>query len=294
MSVNVQKILIIKTGHAEVFNEQKANSIVSLGDVLRCTFILNYYKGDEVDWLCSNEGRRFVEKTGVKNIFTDFNQIELTKYDKIINLEKQHLNTEGLEKNIVGFVFKKNILQVRCEDGNRYNFNEYLKRVNHKQMSFQHKLAFMLGKSWTGEKYIFPYQKKKQIYDVGFNWKVGKKWPSKALGTKFWKELEIILSPKLRISWQEGFDDLSEYINWVAKCRSLVTLDSLGLHLSLALDKEVIALFGPTNVNHVEMYGKGKAIVLEEKTEADVINEIYNYLVGNNICEMKAIELNYN
>ena len=37
----------------------------------------------------------------------------------------------------------------------------------------------------------------------------------------------------------------------------IVTGDTLSLHLSLALGKKVVALFGPTSMTEIEMYGRG-------------------------------------
>jgi|SRR6267378_3537217 len=43
-------------------------------------------------------------------------------------------------------------------------------------------------------------------------------------------------------------------------CDLIVTMDTLSLHLGLALGKKVVALFGPTSAVEIEMYGKGLKI----------------------------------
>ncbi|HLO64387.1 MAG TPA: glycosyltransferase family 9 protein, partial [Azonexus sp.] len=47
-------------------------------------------------------------------------------------------------------------------------------------------------------------------------------------------------------------NDIEDYIDWINSCRLLVTNDSLGLHLALALGKPVVALFGPTVAREVD------------------------------------------
>jgi len=43
-------------------------------------------------------------------------------------------------------------------------------------------------------------------------------------------------------------------------CDLIVTMDTLSLHLGLALGKKVVALFGPTSAVEIEMYGRGLKI----------------------------------
>ena len=47
-------------------------------------------------------------------------------------------------------------------------------------------------------------------------------------------------------------DNIEAYIDWINSCRLIVTNDSLGLHIALALGKKVVALFGPTKANEVD------------------------------------------
>lgn len=50
---------------------------------------------------------------------------------------------------------------------------------------------------------------------------------------------------------------LRETASLVALCQTLVTGDTLVLHMATALDTPVIALFGPTSASEIELYGKG-------------------------------------
>ena len=110
----------------------------------------------------------------------------------------------------------------------------------------------MVGAKWQGEGCILGYKpKSKVIYDIGFNYDVGKKWPNKAWPKDFWKELERLIGSKYTISWQQGLKDIEEYFEWINSCKVFVTNDSLGLHIANTLNKKIIVLFGPTLASEI-------------------------------------------
>jgi heptosyltransferase-2 len=49
-------------------------------------------------------------------------------------------------------------------------------------------------------------------------------------------------------------------MDWIASCRLLVTNDSLGLHLAMALNVKFVAFFGPTSSFEVHDYGLGEFV----------------------------------
>ena len=61
----------------------------------------------------------------------------------------------------------------------------------------------------------------------------------------------------MSVTWQEGSDNLNDYIDWINSSRLILTGDSLGMHLGLALKKKVVAIFGPTHSENIHMYGRG-------------------------------------
>ena len=125
-------------------------------------------------------------------------------------------------------------------------------------------LAQTLGKSWNGEHYILGYKPKSEIcYDIGFNWATSNKWTNKGWPKGYWEELERLLGNKYSISQQRDLNSLYKYIDWINSCRLIVTSDSLGLHLSLALGKRVIALFGPTSYREIYFYDYGSYLLPE-------------------------------
>jgi heptosyltransferase-2 len=256
-----KKILIIKTGHSEVFTEKKHSSIVSLGDVLRTSFILEYFPGAQITWLTSPEayplllGNKLIDE-----LITDISNVNLKEIDMVINLEKDPklINNISSLNEVYGFYFEKGILSIKLLNNQLIGFDDYLHLVHHHKTSFQVKLARILDKNWEGQRFIIgklPTKNPKRV--VGLNWKTGAKWPEKQLPKTFWTNLSNDFTAQETISFQEGFTDLDEYINWINKCDIIITLDSLGLHIALGLGKTVIGLFGPTNHHHIEMYNSG-------------------------------------
>jgi heptosyltransferase-2 len=119
---------------------------------------------------------------------------------------------------------------------------------------------------------------------IGLNVGVGKKWPGKGWPVKHWKELIRLLKKKKLNLLLLGGPDEKEIINKLSKesksvinsgtdnsllefsaivnlCDVIVTADSLALHIGTALQKQIIALFGPTSANEIYLYGRGEKII---------------------------------
>jgi ADP-heptose:LPS heptosyltransferase len=56
------------------------------------------------------------------------------------------------------------------------------------------------------------------------------------------------------------FNSIRRFGALIGLCDVVVTGDSLALHMALALEKRVVALFGPTSAAEVDLYGMGKKI----------------------------------
>ena len=54
---------------------------------------------------------------------------------------------------------------------------------------------------------------------------------------------------------------MKKFVGILNVCDLVVSTDTLALHLSLALEKRVIALFGSTCDQEIDMYGLGEKIV---------------------------------
>ncbi|MFC1704338.1 glycosyltransferase family 9 protein [Candidatus Omnitrophota bacterium] len=270
-----KKILVIKMGYSETL-DQEMTKTVSLGDVLRCTVILEPLKerfsNSHITWLVSNEAvplvnqNKYIDRLLVWDEFTPY-VLMREKFDIVINLEK-----------IDGVCALTDMIDAWERIGFRFNsqagtYDTYLQSVVAKEYIqdktekgqrniWQKIIIEMIGAQWKKQEYSLGYKPKtEEKCDVGFNYYVGTKWPTKAMPEKKWKELEKLLKKQGRsVSWQKGMNNLYEYMDWINTCRTVVTSDSLGLHLALALKKNVIVLFGATDDKEIFLYNRGVAI----------------------------------
>lgn len=253
-----EKVLIIKLGYSEILVGE-IGTTVSLGDVLRSTVILHLYKNADVTWLVDEKaipllsGNPYIKRIMTYNL-TSVLQLQSERFDTIINLEKipglcaLADRTNGWRR--YGFRFDPETGWAEAYDGSQHVMKLCLNQEDKaSNIKLCEELLFeMVGGKWRGEMPILGYKPiSKEIYDIGFNHNVGEKWPTKAWPLKYWEDLEKLTNKsELKISWQQGTGSIEEYIKWINSCRLLVTNDSLGLHIAHALDKKIIALFGPS------------------------------------------------
>jgi heptosyltransferase-2 len=266
------KVLIIKLGYSETLDKE-INKTTSLGDVLRTTVILNYLRNDDVSWLVDEkaypllEGNPFIRRILIFNLESVL-QLQHERFDTVINLEKGP-GICAFSDSInawrrFGFRFDSSHGIAQAYDGAEKVLSLCLdlekKKGNLKY--WQEALASMIGKKWNREEYILAYKSgNKVIYDIGFNYNIGDKWKNKAWPKEYWQELEKILKGKYSVVWQKGLTNLYEYMDWINSCRLIITNDSLGMHLAIALKKRVLAFFGPSSSKEVYLYGLGKILV---------------------------------
>ncbi|WP_417335306.1 glycosyltransferase family 9 protein [Halobacteriovorax marinus] len=255
------KILIIKTGHSETFSEQEDSGLCSLGDILRTSFLINFFEGCNITWLTDSKAKDLFLETGVElKFWKDWKTLNLEEYDRVINLEK---NKELLCLNLEGI---------------RLDNLALLEEISNTQgLSYQEKLCLFLGIEWRKDLYAFR-ESRSRGEGIGLNWKVGDKFPEKKLPRSFWLSLEESLGSFGRVKWQEGFEDLGKYINWIDSLDTVVTLDSLGAHIGVALNKNVICLFGPTNIDDLLIYDRGIKIDTSRLSEKEVITQVKDFL----------------
>jgi len=268
------KILIVKLGYSETLDAEISRKS-SLGDVLRTTVLLHAFKNDDVSWLVDEhafpllEGNPYIRQILVFDLISVL-QLMSEEFDMIINFEKVP-GICALVSRInawkhAGFRFDSKEGVAKAYDGAEGILSMCL-NVDEKRngrIYWQEALLEMVGEKWNGEEYILGYKPtSEEKFDIGLNYKVGGKWPNKAWPEDYWQNLSYLLSGKYTFSWQQGSEDIKDYIEWINSCRLIVTNDSLGLHIALALKKRVVALFGPTANSEIFMYTRG-LIVLPE------------------------------
>ncbi len=121
---------------------------------------------------------------------------------------------------------------------------------------------------------------------VGLNTGAGERWPLKQwrldgyadLIHRLYEELgaqvlllggpaergrhEYLMRKVLVPVFDSGNDNsLRHFAALVGHCNTLVSGDTLAMHVALALDRRVVVLFGPTSAAEIELYGLGEKIV---------------------------------
>lgn len=272
-----KRVLILKPGYSETLDPDDSG-VVSLGDILRTTVILHLFPPEdyEVTWVVDQKGvpllrgNPYISRLLVINPFTP--HLLLSEwFDIVINFEKE-AGICAVADRIPAwrrFGFRLDSLTHRplaydlSDEALRYTTDLNAKRGKGK--SWSDILYEMLGEQYADQPYVLGYQPKSQVtHDVGLNHLIGKKFPLKRWPEKNWQALHGELSDHCQVSWQEGENDIEGYIEWIQSCRVIVSNDSLGLHIALALGKPVVALFGPTVATEVEA---GSLITLTPNTD---------------------------
>ena len=294
------KILIIKLGYSETLDSE-VSKVVSLGDVLRTTPILealkDKYKNSQIVFLTDNKAKELVEnnpyidKLILWDEFVGFLLLR-EKFDIVINLEK-HPGICALADMIdawqkFGFRLGNNFEISEYEDN--VSFIDYINNKENKKDYWQKILIEHLGIEWKGQKYSLGYKPTtKEIFDVGLNYQVGSKWPTKAMSKYKWDKLHSeLVNLGYKVDWQRGLKNLYEYIDWINSCKVIITQDSLGLHLAMALNKKVIGLFGPTGYEEIYPYGDVK--FLTPKVKCDIM-PCYSPVCSNDKFCMDEFEI---
>lgn len=269
---STRKVLIVKMGYSETLDPEVSRS-PSLGDVFRTTVLLNLYRKDRVTWLTAPAaypllaGNPYIERV----VFDDpgsLSALGSERFDLVVNLEKVpelcRWSEELAAKKHFGFGYSFEKGEVVPHAGSADAFGiakgEGTKRENLRNWS--EVLFEMAGHLWKGEEYVLGYRPKGEVaHDLGFNMHVGPKWPTKGWPMDSWRRLEDWLGGRYSIAYQESLNDLYGYMDWIASVRCLVSNDSLGIHLALALGKKVVVLFGPTSSREIHFWNRGIALV---------------------------------
>jgi heptosyltransferase II len=262
---NRKRVLIIKPGYSETLDPDDSG-VVSLGDILRTTVILHLFPSAQyhVTWLTDKKGipllkgNTHIHRLLSINPFTP--HLLLSEwFDIVVNFEKEPGICAVSDRipawRRYGFRLDPQshcaVAYDHSDEALSFTHNSVAKR--HKEKSWSKILYEMLGHKYAGQPYLLGYRPQSEIcYDVGLNHLVGKKFPLKRWPQTHWQSLHDQLSQEHSVCWQQGDNDIESYIEWINSCRILVTNDSLGLHIALALGKTVVALFGPTISTEVE------------------------------------------
>lgn len=251
----MDNILIVKQG--------------ALGDVLRTTSILNVLEG-HITWFTKANASPLLENIPkISCLTSDIGDIAGKRFDVVINLDDDlegcrllHYVTYDvlygfyeMEGKVLPTEGAKEWWAMSLNGGKD---RDLLKKKNKK--SFQQLLFKAIGREFSGEDYVFGYSIRDIKENViGLEASAGARWPMKVW--PFYGELkERLLSAGFDVKVFSHKEDMTDYINEVNSCKVIVAGDTLSMHIGLALKKKVIAIFGPTSFNEIEMYGRGKKL----------------------------------
>ncbi len=263
------KVLIIKVGYSETLDPEISN-MTSYGDVLRTTVLLHLFEDDHVTWLVDGraypilKGNEYIDRIMIYNLSSTL-QLQAEYFDTLVNLEKVPglcALTDSINAwRRYGFRFDERTGCAEAYDGTQEVLAVCLDIEKKRKYAslWQEGLYEMVNVRWSGEEYILGYKPKSKVtHDIGFNYQVGNKWSLKAWPMDYWKKLEQLIGKRYSISWQQGLENMEEYFDWIHSCRIILTNDSLGLHVAIAMKKYVIGLFGPTNAREICLYNRGR------------------------------------
>jgi heptosyltransferase-2 len=253
----MQRILIIKTGYSETFRPDLTYASVSYGDILRTTPILHLFKGDEVHWLTDIKavpllyGLKEISSIHLVNTL-DVLGLETYSWDMIINLESSR-GACRLAESISGLQSEYNT-SIVCNTKHIGHFLDERKQKictgSFSGVNWSEKLFSLFGKKWKGESYFIPHKKVKVKKGLVFlNRSVGPKLPEKKWDG--WDGLEQLLQAEGFSTASQKSSVLEDFISEIQLSEFVISTDSLGLHIALALNKPVLGIFGPTKAIEV-------------------------------------------
>jgi heptosyltransferase-2 len=264
----LSRVLVIKLGYRNDL-ENVVSTDVSLASVLRSTVILNLFRDDEVVWLTSSASVPLIQGIPcVKKVLIYDSHVSLAlsydAFDVVVNLEPgwefcalaESVNArlrfgfalDDSADNVVPLPGAERALALELFPARRRKETRPLQQV----------LYELMGKDWMGERYLLGYHPSgAEEFDIGFNMSVGKLAANKAWPLEYWRRLEELLFGRYSMSYEQRARDLRGTMEWLNSCRTIVTADTLGLYLALALGKKVVALFGPTSAACCHTYGRG-------------------------------------
>ena len=248
------EIIIIKTGQFETFVSDNGDSF-SLGDVLRTTSLLHVLGTTKpIQWLTQKKALVLLPKhenfKGLEFDLDYLNSAAASPGVLIINLERDPSLAPVFKnrKDTVGFIFENSAWKIKDIFGNLFTLEAWNRHCQEGvSLTWGGMLQKLVGSGAYLSHPIYQKPEIKVVTDIGLNWHVGNKWPSKKIADQVWKKIESDLGFKYKLSWQTGLDSIPRYADWLASNRLIISVDSLGLHLASAMDIPVIALFGSTD-----------------------------------------------
>jgi len=303
-----QRILIIKLG--------------AIGDVIRTTPLLHklksVYPNAEVWWLTYSPD---VVPKSVDVILTYTPQsltiLQATPFNVVYNLDKDR-EAAALCSLLNAEVKKGYLLQQgKCVPIDRSATHKYLTgifddvgKINTK--SYQQEIFEICGFTFKGEEYImpdvpvYPWKFPQDRHIIGLNTGCGGRWTSRLWAEKNWIALAKRLKkagyvPLLLGGEQEheknlrlakgsgalyaGNFPMVKFMDEIRQCSCIVTAVTMGMHLAIGFQKNIVLFNNIFNKHEFELYGRG--VILEPDFEC---NCFYSPTCSNNCMQYLTVD----
>ncbi len=290
--------LIVRSSYSKIEDGSLKSNI---GDLLRCTILFNVRNELNNKILTDKKGKEFLLNYLNEDAILSINELKSHEYKTIYYLDNFDWCLTHLTQRYSNIIFKG--FSFISE---QFNANTNLLQTvayNHIEtngLSWQENLIRGVGLQWNKQDYLYPnVSTSTTSFKVGLNHNVN--WETKQWDLENWNEVYTFCKEnQISVSWQEGLDSLEDYINWIASCNIIITIEGLGLHIASSLKKQILLLSGPCesneySYNRIEKIYPNKKICmpcnrevcthsdyklscLEEITSYDVISVLKKYL----------------
>lgn len=257
-----KQILIIKLG--------------ALGDVIRTTPLLRTLEGD-ITWVTSTLALPLLSNNPFITTLLAFDtpgfRLE-RRFDLVINLEDDLASAElacaAASGRIVGPYLDNGTLAYDTTSSEWFDMSlssrygrakaDELKMRNRK--TYQEMIFAAVGLSFSGEGQVLnlPLQNATVPSLIGIEDRAGGVWP-----TKCWSRYQELANLLSKLGYQIKFfrqrQTVAEYADDINECEFVICGDTLAMHLAVALDKRVVALFTCTSPHEIYGYGKLAKVV---------------------------------
>jgi heptosyltransferase-2 len=202
----------------------------------------------------------------------------LSKYGNVFSLNKEsdYAFMLGIDDNKKFKENKKSYQEIIFEiAGLKYHNEEYVLNTSHSSREYAKSLFDKIGikesdrvigvspgagsvfanKAWTIEGYIDLIDKINNHGDGNIKIVL--------LGGRAEIKINKIINENVKGHvFDSGCENsLSQYIAIVDRCHVIVSGDTLAMHLGIGFKKQVLAIFGPTCPQEIELYGRGEKVV---------------------------------
>lgn len=290
----MSKIAIIKIG--------------ATGDVVRTSVLLHLYPNDEITWITARHNIAVLpfQQPNLKRVVAIDNihasDILQEHFDLLISLDDDVACATLASSMNVSLLFGAYMRdgKVSYTVPSREWFDMGLssrwgkKRADElkweNQSSYQEILFRMLGHTFNAEEYMIPEDviANPQKKVIGIEARAGERWPTKKWD-KYTQLAERLIQEGNECIFFEDRKDVKDYMRDIGQISLMVSGDTLGMHIALALKIPVVAIFTCTSAVEIYGYGRMAKIVspclnkafykteyIPEAVESISVDDVYN------------------